>query len=421
MSRITSRLGLGTEETAKLRLAALLHDVGQYPLSHVIESVYRQLGLPLEELFENKERVRDFEALPSLQKAAIRPSGDFGRDKSLAIRVIQERPDLQEVFEEHGLDGQFVKAVVDMIAGRHTLTLYRHLLDSDYDCDRLDYVVRDAQLAGVRYGLVDIDYLVENMSAQRYRLSEDKVLAVHRRKALHTLEHYLTARYYMYSQIIFHKTIRSLELIAKAIAFELAARGRLYPNFDKIAEIVPDDEFLFFDDSYFFHACHEYYRSAPDDDRLKGLIGRLFRRQPLNFVAEFKDLTEDFDTLRADYVTARNHLTETVNLKHLAEDSCIPVDRIVAEELVLDLVPIGSDVRIKDILRDPEATTKAVMNSPWLYDGDRNDIAPLLSEKSSLLYPLSSNRLFVLRLYLDGDDAEANRLRSCLRTRGVAV
>ena len=37
-------------------------------------------------------------------------------------------------------------------------------MDSDYDCDRLDYVLRDAILTGVKYGIIDLDYLIENLT-----------------------------------------------------------------------------------------------------------------------------------------------------------------------------------------------------------------------------------------------------------------
>jgi HD superfamily phosphohydrolase len=39
MGKLTNNIGLTETEVTKLRLAALLHDIGHYPLSHLTESV----------------------------------------------------------------------------------------------------------------------------------------------------------------------------------------------------------------------------------------------------------------------------------------------------------------------------------------------------------------------------------------------
>ena len=53
MTKVARQLGFGCKEQKLLRLAALLHDIGQYPFSHAIERVYRRIGrVPTEGIFE---------------------------------------------------------------------------------------------------------------------------------------------------------------------------------------------------------------------------------------------------------------------------------------------------------------------------------------------------------------------------------
>ena len=151
MSKVARQLGLGEQEQKLLRLAALLHDIGQYPFSHVIERVYRRIGkVPTGQVFQGLEP-QQLRAQTSIQRAAVPPRGEkYARDKDLAGEVIRKRPDLRNVLDAHDVGEKEREEVIQIIQGKHSCNAYTLLMDSDFDCDRLDYVVRDASLAGVR-------------------------------------------------------------------------------------------------------------------------------------------------------------------------------------------------------------------------------------------------------------------------------
>ena len=70
----------------------------------------------------------------------------------------------------------------------------------------------------------------------------------------------------MYSQIIFHKTVRALEIQAKAAFVGLASAGKIYPSFREVTEAaISSLQYLVFDDSYFWSklAQHEEDESVP--------------------------------------------------------------------------------------------------------------------------------------------------------------
>jgi len=66
------------------------------------------------------------------------------------------------------------------------------LISSSFDMDRLDYLIRDSRAAGVPYGLVDINYLLNSLG-----VSPSGLVGVSA-KALPAAEQFLFARYFMH-------------------------------------------------------------------------------------------------------------------------------------------------------------------------------------------------------------------------------
>lgn len=85
--------------------------------------------------------------------------------------------------------------------------VYTRLLHSSLDADRLDYLLRDSYQTGVKYGLVDLQYLVRLlMVVEDPALTENNKVLACNKKGQHVVEHFLMSRYFHYSQVIFHKT-----------------------------------------------------------------------------------------------------------------------------------------------------------------------------------------------------------------------
>ena len=144
----------------------------------------------------------------------------------------------------------------------------------------------------------------------------------------------------------------------------------------------------------------------------------LMRRQPLRFVTEFDALTEN-DKLGADYARATNWLLNAHNLQLVADEAGLRPDQVVAEEVWVDFVPIGAEISVRELLDRPRETETAVRNSPYLRSDD-GQIEMMIADPSSLLRVLSTTRLRMTRLYLDGTESEANQLREVLKERMLA-
>ncbi len=146
-------------------LAAILHDVGHGPYSHTYESI---TGISHTEL---------------------------------TLRLIRGQSEVNAALSEVARD--LPEQIARIIEGRHEKRYLCRLVDSQLDADRLDYVLRDATMCGVKYGIFDLDRIVHTL-----RLRDGRVFVSE--KGLGAVEEYLLARYFMYWHVYFHKTTLSI-------------------------------------------------------------------------------------------------------------------------------------------------------------------------------------------------------------------
>jgi len=183
-----------------VRLAALLHDVGHAPFSHASEDLFPEQ--------ENGKRYTH-------------------EDYSVAV----VRTELRGVIEEHPLNTanyDFKAEDIAALLGRGTANakrlFWRDLIDGQMDADRMDYLLRDSHHAGVQYGRFDLSRLVKTVRAiagireraPRLGISEG---------GWHAAEGLVMARYFMFTQVYFHKTRVAYDVHLRETLRELLPKG----------------------------------------------------------------------------------------------------------------------------------------------------------------------------------------------------
>ena len=168
-------LELDDLDRAATYAAALLHDLGHGPFSHVFERVS---GV-------------DHEGIT--RRLILDPAGEVHQ---ALIRF----------------DAGLPERVVDLLRREGTPTVLWDVLSSQLDADRLDYLLRDNLMTGSRYGRYDLAWLLEAMTA--IDVDGTPRLAVSG-KGVSAAEAYLQARYHMYRHVYFHKVVRAAEGMVK--------------------------------------------------------------------------------------------------------------------------------------------------------------------------------------------------------------
>ena len=278
--RLAANLGLDEGEKRKLRLAALLHDTGHGPLSHTSEELLRRyLGVGHEE----------------------------------TTRRVIEDSEVTEVLEEGGIDPREIVAV--LAGNRGYLS---KAITSEYDVDRMDFLVRDAHHTGVAYGVIDLDRLLNTLRVH----SEDLVV---REGGLKAVEALLVARFLMTPTVYLHHTSR----IADAMFLKATERA--------IEEGILNEELLYRMDDC---SMQNLFRSARG---YVGEIGERFDRRELFKKAYSASLRAFDEESREKIYELRRDLTRWRRIEvELAADAGLDEGYVL-----LDLPPFKEYTEIK--------------------------------------------------------------------------
>jgi HD superfamily phosphohydrolase len=110
---------------------------------------------------------------------------------------------------------------IEIFKGEYPKMFLNHLVSSQLDIDRLDYLKRDSFYTGVAEGNINSDRLLSTLN-----VIDDKLVV--ERKGIYSVEKFLMARRFMYWQVYFHKTgLVAEELLVNVLkrAKELLASG----------------------------------------------------------------------------------------------------------------------------------------------------------------------------------------------------
>lgn len=234
--------------------AALLHDIGHGPFSHLWEELVPN-SLRHEQWTEDILLDEDTDVHRSLESLS---SGMAGR-------------------------------VAGMLRGQHRLRYLARATSGALDVDRCDYLLRDSHMTGVSYGVYDLDWLLQAFTFAKLEGTAEGdgwVLAVEGRKGLPPVEGFFLARQFMYQQVYHHKATRSAEALIRAILVrltELLLDGASLPaaprGFSRAVrgESVSVEDYLSLDDTELL-SCFRAWEHC-SDATLRELTGRLFSRR----------------------------------------------------------------------------------------------------------------------------------------------
>jgi HD superfamily phosphohydrolase len=249
MTRVLDRLReshrLEAADITAACCAAVLHDTGHGPFSHVMEKVW-----------------------------------GFHHETWTTRIVTSEETQVGRLLAAY--DSQLPRQVADIIEGRFHPRALAHLVSSQLDVDRMDYLLRDSLMTGAKYGIYDLEWILNSLA-----IDEDGERLYVQARGLYAVEEYLQARYYMFRQVYYHRTLRSAEAVLRGIlrrALELTqtgaevwcAPGTAFERMLRRQELTLDD-YLEMDDSDILFHVKQWQRAS--DTILRDLSRRFVERR----------------------------------------------------------------------------------------------------------------------------------------------
>lgn len=261
-------------------VAALCHDLGHGPLSHAWE----------------REIVGKYDFDKWIDKLGLKDQKDELRGAKWHELVTLgflawNHGELHSLLEN--AQKGFSRRIRAFLRGKYYLRYLPSLLRGDIDVDRADYILRDAQLLGVKCEY-DLDWLISTCSVG---VTEDGrlVAGFDKRKAVWVVEQFLRARYNLHASAYYHKTVHSIEgmvalflrRLREAVQseFRLQVAAFVQPLLDIISgEAVGPSELLALDDFSLWVLMQNAVDQRGMDATVKDLGRRILSRDLFKIV-----------------------------------------------------------------------------------------------------------------------------------------
>jgi HD superfamily phosphohydrolase len=216
----------------RVRLAALLHDIGHPPLSHASERLMpplAALGLPAWCVEPGKvQATHEDYTIHLILGAELSHALDSGFGAGCANEIAAL---IAGRLPPEG--SPFVRGAVDYFP------LLRQLVSGELDVDRMDYLLRDSFYTGVDYGQYDHEWLCQHARAH---IDGGKAFLALGNRAIFAFEDFLLSRYHMFLAVYHHYIPVGFDHLMSRYAEE--ARGEYVFPTDPDAYVQRDDAHL---------------------------------------------------------------------------------------------------------------------------------------------------------------------------------
>lgn len=191
---------LDSEQISDIRLAALLHDVGHGPLSHLFE-----------EVLQTKRKISH---------------EDIGKQIIL-------HSEIGDILSKSGFNK---KLITKLAFGDPKYRFVNEIVSGSLSADMMDYLQRDGYFTGAEHAKIDHRRIIQSLDVYKSRLALD-------RSALYSFESMILSRYQMFKAVYFHKTVRSAEVMMLE-AIKLADGEAQFTTLDLDKYTKLTDEFV---------------------------------------------------------------------------------------------------------------------------------------------------------------------------------
>ncbi len=224
-----------------VKAAALLHDIGHGPFSHMMERAFNIKG----------------------QHAS----------KSVSL-ITNQQGNVAAVLAENGIDPHAVAQIIRQDSPHRILV---DMISSQLDADRMDYLLRDCHGTGVEYGLYDAEWVLNAMCVGRTAPAgnhrpEALRLCLDQDRGMYAAEQLILARAHMLWQVYLHRVTRGYEVLLLVLLEHArnahrsgslpGGTSRVLQKFFENPSDLPLSDWLAFDESVLTASMHTWASSG---------------------------------------------------------------------------------------------------------------------------------------------------------------
>lgn len=406
-----SEINFDIEDVRKLRIAALLHDVGHFPFSHLSECVYSYI----DNINSTSDMLDDLKEFSSDNKHLLCEIANFKKRKEkdhehLGAEVIKKDPEIKQILDRAQINPEEIGQII--IGDTQANPIYAQLLHSSLDADRLDYLLRDSRQAGVSFGNVELEYILRQMRIKKCPIQGDRSidgsidLVVFDIRGQHAIEHFLMARYFHYTQVVQHKTSNAFEAIAKALEYKVLTNMKTpYSSYNDIVTCIGTEAFYSYTDDYMWHTISDYCEQQSQDPFISAMWKCLRqRKKPIHVLTITDIIPKSAANSKSNPVNDSTYYLTKWLIQNMQTDlACqveIPSEFIGFVESKVNLESIPSHLRAEDcsINNFPDDVRGAIR----IVDKEDN-ISFLASDNKSLINKMVDFTSNTLDIFVIGD------------------
>jgi len=161
---------LNSDDIDNLRLAALLHDVGHGPFSHLFE-----------EILHEKKKISHEQI-----------------GKNIVLKT-----EIGDILSKSSFDKKYI---TKLAFGDSKLQFMNEIISGALSADIMDYLLRDGYFTGAEHAKIDHKRITQSLDVHQKKLALEK-------SALYSFESMMHSRYQMFKAVYFHKSVRSAEVM----------------------------------------------------------------------------------------------------------------------------------------------------------------------------------------------------------------
>ena len=387
---------INEKDIALVRLAALLHDIGHGPFSHVSEHLLDEFTYDKTDKDKVREKIHE----------------------KITVDIIQTDPEIKTILED--AERNFV---IEMIEGKEKKWDWRRdIVSSELDADKIDYLLRDSYFTGVKYGLYDLEKIIEScLITER----SNTPLAISS-KGIYALEQLLLARHHMTYQVYWHRvSLISTEMIIRGLTLAIIDGGnaemkRLYQypqkneeDSDQSYELKKKD-FIQNYLKYHDEKVIDILKNGTQEDvpeEARDIFNRLYNRKLFKMVTEIRLKDERDPILHAQL----DEMLTNKQQKHQCEAEIAKCLGIKGAHVIVSNPPIR-------ILNYGAPIDKSSTEKTMIYDEEQKGLRSMIDYINELFLIRPSTDVSTLKsiqVYAATDDKEVtekqkNNIRSIL-------